>query len=43
MLKEILKLEGVQELDKDAQKTVTGGLVCACLYFDMSIPAWVCC
>ncbi|WP_262495010.1 hypothetical protein [Kordia jejudonensis] len=41
MLKNILALEGVQELDKETQKEVTGGLVCACIYFDGLM--WVCC
>lgn len=41
MLKNILALEGVQELNKEAQKEVTGGLVCACLYFNGE--KWVCC
>ncbi|WP_298517716.1 hypothetical protein [uncultured Kordia sp.] len=41
MLQNILALEDVQELDKKTQKEVTGGLVCACLYFNGE--KWVCC
>jgi hypothetical protein len=30
MLKNILKLKGVQKLDKNEQKSINGGLPCGC-------------